>query len=176
MRCLHSLRGVSLFWFLFFILNGSLLWEWIVGSEAEILGGPANQLERAKEFSGHAGPYLAIGLRMGERALKRLGSGKHEGMTIQVECIPKAPYCLLVDGLQLSTGCTFGNRNIELLSSSRIRVTFINTQTKEKVIYVLADGVRSMIEDWSKTWKSDETVALLLYAVPSESLLFKESK
>ncbi len=97
-------------------------------------------------------------------------------MTIQVECIPKAPYCLLVDGLQLSTGCTFGNRKIEFISSSGIRVIFTNARTKERVTYVLADGLRSMIEDWSQTWKSDETVAILLYAVPSESLLFKEVK
>jgi len=175
MRYLHSPRRKGLFCLLL-ILNGCLFWGWILRSEAEILGGPANQLERAKEFCGHAGPYLAIGLRMGERALKKLGSEKYTGMTIQAECIPKAPYCFLVDGLQLSTGCTFGNRNIEWVSSSRIRVTFTNAQTKEKVTYVLADGLRSTIEDWSRTWKSDETVALLLYAVPSESLLFKEMK
>ncbi len=172
----RHLAGKKPLFCLFLILNGYLFWGWIARGEGEILGGPANQLERAKEFCGHAGPYLAIGLRMGERALKRLGPEKYTGMMIQVECIPKAPYCFLVDGLQLSTGCTFGNRNIEFVSSSRIRVTFTNAQTKEKVTYVLADGLRSMIEDWSRTWKSDETVALLLYAVPSESLLFKEMK
>jgi len=175
MSCLQLSRRKGLFC-LFLILNGCLFWGWIPGSEAEVLGGPANQLERAKEVCGHAGPYLAIGLRMGERALKRLGSEKYTGMMIQAECIPKVPYCFLVDGLQLSTGCTFGNRNIEFVSSSGIRVTFANARTKEKVTYVLADGLRSMIEDWSRTWKSDETVALLLYAVPSESLLFKEMK
>ena len=175
MKYLHLAWRKRLFCLLL-ILNSCLSWGWIVGSEAEILGGPANQLERAKEFCGQGGPYLAIGLRMGERALKRLGAEKYTGMTIQVECIPKAPYCLLVDGLQLSTGCTFGNRNIEFASSSGIRVTFTNAQTKERVTYVLADGLRSMIEDWSRTWKSDETVAILLYAVPSESLLFKEMK
>jgi formylmethanofuran dehydrogenase subunit E len=143
---------------------------------AEVLGGPASQMERAKEFSGHTGPYLAVGLRMGERALKRLGCEKHTGMTIQVECIPKAPYCFLVDGLQLSTGCTMGNRNIEFVPSSRIRVICTNSRTGEKVTYLLAYGLRTMIEEWSKTWKSDETVALLIYAVPSESLLFREMK
>jgi formylmethanofuran dehydrogenase subunit E len=145
-------------------------------AQAQILGGPASQLERAKEFSGHSGPYLAVGLRMGERALKRLGCEKHRGMTIQAECIPRAPYCFLVDGLQLSTGCTMGNRTIEFIPSSRIRVVLTNASTGEKVTYVLAEGLRTLIEEWSKTWKSDETVALLIYSVPSESLLFRETK
>jgi len=154
----------------------SLLGGWPMEGDAEVLGGPANQLERAKEFSGQAGPYLAVGLRMGERALKRLGCEKHTGMTIQVECIPKAPYCFLLDGLQLSSGCTLGNRSIEFIPSSRIRILFANSRTGEKATYVLTDGLRAMIEEWSKTWKSDETVALLIYAVPSESLLFREIK
>jgi hypothetical protein len=53
---------------------------------------------------------------------------------------------------------------------------FTNAQTREKVSYVPADGLRTMIEEWSRTWKSEETVALLIYAVPSESLLFREVK
>jgi formylmethanofuran dehydrogenase subunit E len=97
-------------------------------------------------------------------------------MTIQAECIPRAPYCFLVDGLQLSTGCTMGNRTIEFIPSSRIRVVLTNASTGEKVTYVLAEGLRTLIEEWSKTWKSDETVALLIYSVPSESLLFRETK
>jgi hypothetical protein len=172
---LPFLAREGLLWFLFLASLG-LVWGFPLRGEAQILGGPASQLERAKEFSGHASPYVAVGLRMGEKAIKRLGSDKYTGMTIQVECIPRAPYCMLIDGLQLSTGCTFGNRTIEFIPSSRIRVIFTNTQTREKVSYVPADGLRTMIEEWSRTWKSEETVALLIYAVPSESLLFREVK
>ena len=150
--------------------------SWAAEGESQILGGPASQLEKAKEFSGYVGPYLAVGLRMGERALKRLNTEKYADISILVECIPKAPYCLMIDGLQLSTGCTFGNRRIEFIPSSRIRVTFIRTQTKERVSYSLADGLRGMIEEWIKTWQSDETVALLVYALPTENLLFRETK
>jgi len=154
----------------------SLIGSWSPEAEAEMLFGPAGQLERAKEFSGHVGPYLTVGLRMGERALKKLGCERYTGMVIQMECVRKAPCCFLVDGLQLSTGCTFGNRNILFISSPRIRVSFTSTRTGERVNCVLADGLRSMIEEWSKTWESDETATLLLYAVPSEFLLFKEAK
>lgn len=85
---------------------------------------------------------------------------------IQMECVRKAPCCFLVDGLQLSNGCTFGNRNILFISSPRIRVSFTSTRTGERVNHVLTDGLRSMIEEWSKTWESDETAGLPLYAVP----------
>jgi formylmethanofuran dehydrogenase subunit E len=103
---------------------------------------------------------------MEEGALKKLGCERYTGMVIQTECVRKAPCCLLVDGLQLSTGCTFGNRNILFISSPRIRVSFTSTQTGERVNYVLADGLWSMIEEWSKTWESDETAGLPLHAVP----------
>jgi len=146
------------------------------GVGAEIGGGPASQLERAKEFSGQVGPYLAVGLRMGEGALKRLGCEKHGGMTVRVECPSKRPYCLLVDGLQLSTGCTTGNRGLEWVASSRIRVVFISSKTGERVVYVLADEFGPLLEQWSKAWKNEEAVALLIYALPSESMLFKEVK
>jgi hypothetical protein len=83
-------RGGPLFCF-FLVLNLCFLWGGTEGSRAEILGGPANQLERAREFCGHAGPYVAIGLRMGEKAIKRLNADKYSGMMIEVDVFRKLP-------------------------------------------------------------------------------------
>ena len=83
-------------------------------------------LIQAKRFHGHLGPYLVLGILAGERAIKKLGCRRYFGLRIKVRGAARKPESCLIDGLQLSTGATYGKGNIERLDGSRIRIEFHN--------------------------------------------------
>jgi formylmethanofuran dehydrogenase subunit E len=87
------------------------------------------ELARAVEFHGHLGPYVVLGLKIGDFAIQELGSQKHFGTKVEVFCTPEPPVSCVVDGLQYSTGCTLGKRNISLEDGPGITVNVTNTDT-----------------------------------------------
>lgn len=108
------------------------------------------ELEAAKAFHGHLGPYLALGLRLGEFALSVLKAKKHFGIKVTVHCPPQPPPSCMVDGLQISTGATYGKRNIELVPSDEIVVQFVNTDTNEHLTLRVPESVREQMATWLK--------------------------
>jgi len=96
-------------------------------------------LQRAVEFHGHLGPYLVLGLRAGLYANQVLGRDlmKTEAF-IQTKTTP--PESCFADGVQLSTGCTFGKGNISLQQGEGLLVTFkknsqeLTLQLKKEII------------------------------------------
>jgi len=65
-------------------------------------------------FHGHPGPFLALGIRMGLLALSLLESRGHRGIAAEVETGTKPPISCIVDGIQVSTGCTTGKGNLSV--------------------------------------------------------------
>jgi formylmethanofuran dehydrogenase subunit E len=80
-----------------------------------------DELEKAKSFHSHLGPYLVVGLKMGREAVRRLG-GTPFSMTIEVFTGPRPPLSCVVDGLQLSTPCTVGNGQIRIREGDRVAI------------------------------------------------------
>ena len=70
-------------------------------------------VKRAVEFHGHLGPFLVLGLRAGLLALERLGAAKYE-LSAVVETESKPPASCIIDGIQVSTGCTLGRANLRV--------------------------------------------------------------
>jgi formylmethanofuran dehydrogenase subunit E len=82
-------------------------------------------LRKAKEFHGHLGPFLAIGVRMGQIGLRELGlSEQTESVRVFLKVLPSVPYSCVVDGLQISTKCTVGNQRLRLENAERIEANF----------------------------------------------------
>jgi pyrimidine-specific ribonucleoside hydrolase len=80
-----------------------------------------DELAKAKEFHSHLGPYLVVGLRMGQRVIQRLGDEPFS-MTIEVFTGSQPPLSCVVDGLQLSTPCTVGNGQIRIREGGRVAI------------------------------------------------------
>jgi formylmethanofuran dehydrogenase subunit E len=91
-------------------------------------------LREAAKFHGHLGPYLVLGLAMGELAVKRLKCRKHFCIEAIVKGALSKPKSCLVDGIQLSTGCTYGKGNIAKCKGREIRVMFRNLRNNEKIM------------------------------------------
>ena len=86
-------------------------------------------LKDAIKFHGHLGPYLVLGLLAGDLAIQELSAKKYFGIKIKVWGANEKPKSCLIDGLQLSTGATYGKGNIQKLKAKTIRILFTNTQT-----------------------------------------------
>lgn len=103
-------------------------------------------IDRAKEFHGHVCPFLVLGLRMSEIAMNRLGIGKAgtvETIEENIIAIVEVNNCL-VDGVQIATGCTFGNNSLVYLDLGKNALTLIRRGEKKGVrVYVDSEKLRS---------------------------------
>lgn len=95
------------------------------------------KINEATKFHGHLGPYLILGLLAGETFLKKIGAKKHFGLEIKVYGASEKPKSCLIDGLQLSTGATFGKGNIHKLKGDRIKILFRNLKNGKEVTVFL---------------------------------------
>lgn len=105
-------------------------------------------LKSAERFHGHLGPYLILGLLAGELALKKLKCEKYFALDVKVWGADKKPKSCLIDGLQLSTGATYGKGNIRKLNGSAIKVEFYHRANHKKIILRFK---HSLIKILSKT-------------------------
>lgn len=119
-------------------------------------------LKEAERFHGHLGPYLVLGILAGELALKKLRCRKYFDLEIKVFGANKKPKSCLIDGLQLSTGATYGKGNIIKLNSTLIKVEFRNRINNKKIILRLKDGLLQILKN-TKIHRDSEALAKKLY-------------
>jgi formylmethanofuran dehydrogenase subunit E len=77
------------------------------------------------EFHGHRCPFMPIGYRMGVIGLRELGVERatDHGMYVFPEIGIGHPQTCMADGLQASTGCTYGKMMIERRNFGKIAAT-----------------------------------------------------
>jgi formylmethanofuran dehydrogenase subunit E len=119
-------------------------------------------IKEATRFHGHLGPYLILGLLAGECALKKLGCKKYFGLHVRVWGANKKPKSCLIDGLQLSTGATYGKGNIRKSNGPLIKIEFLNRLNNKKVELNLKKEVINRLEE-AKSHKDSEILAKKLY-------------
>ncbi len=119
-------------------------------------------LNEAKKFHGHLGPYLVLGILAGEFALKRLRCKKYFGLEVRVWGTGKKPKSCFIDGLQLSTGATYGKGNIHKLDGRKIKIEFCNPNNNKKFILRFRESLIQRLEE-TKTHRDSELLAKRLY-------------
>jgi len=70
-------------------------------------------LSKIEQFHGHLGPYAVIGYKMGKIAKKQLGSDPFSKEAV-IWTGTKPPLSCIIDGIQISSGCTLGKGNISI--------------------------------------------------------------
>ena len=118
-------------------------------------------LKSAEKFHGHLGPWLVLGLLIGEYGLKKIKAQKYFGLEIKVSGLGKKPHSCLVDGLQLSTGCTLGKGNIHLNGAKKIKIVFINRTNQKSISLSLKKGLLKNL-DRDMSHKEAEAIAYKL--------------
>jgi formylmethanofuran dehydrogenase subunit E len=124
-------------------------------------------VKRAEEFHGHGGPFLLLGLRIGILAVEKLGDGYGKKLKAEVHCPLKTPYSCMIDGIQISTGCTRGKRNIDEVEDKNFFVVFSSENKSIKIM--VHPGVN--LDDFIGSWDELEKKANLLSNTPVNQLL-----
>lgn len=132
-------------------------------------------LKEAIKFHGHLGPWLVLGILMGELALKKIAAKKYFGLEVKVWGANQKPSSCLIDGLQLSTGATYGKGNIEKFNWPRIEVKFYNCLNHKKIIVRLKDDLLQELKE-TKTHIDAQILAKKLYKTNYKKLFNLTSK
>ena len=92
-------------------------------------------LEMGIAFHGHKCPAMPLGLRTGLAALEALGveRDRNKELYCLAETGPAHATMCFVDGIQVSTGCTYGKANIEKLNYSKNAITLIDVRRGKAV-------------------------------------------
>lgn len=128
-----------------------------------------NELDRAEEFHGHLGPWLVVGMRVGQAALERVDARKYFGVRVEVAVPPAPPVSCLVDGLQLGTGATTGKANLVVSRADSPRVRVINTETGRSATITFAEGLPAKLAAWLKE-EGDRAAARRVLEAPLEEI------
>lgn len=122
-------------------------------------------IERGIEFHGHLGPFLIAGIKMGHLALKELNSKGHNELRVLIETGTKPPLSCLVDGIQISTGCTTGKGNLKVIDKKKMRATF--SKEKKSIEIELRAEILRMIDEEKDSY---EETAKRLIDMPEEEI------
>ena len=76
-------------------------------------------IKKAEELHGHLGPFLVIGVRIGETAKRMLEVESNEKLRATVKIPLKTPFSCSLDGIQSTSQCTVGNQKLQIENSQR---------------------------------------------------------
>ena len=88
-------------------------------------------LDVALEFHGHKCPAMPMGLRAGIAAMKALGveRAKDKELIVESETGSEHAAGCFLDGVMVSTGCTYGKSNIQKLYFNKMAFTLIDVKS-----------------------------------------------
>lgn len=77
-------------------------------------------IEEAVDLHGHLGPFLVLGVRMALIGMRELETKKgNPKLRVTVITKPSVPFSCVIDGIQVATKCTIGNRKLRLRDSTK---------------------------------------------------------
>ncbi|MCD6591572.1 MAG: hypothetical protein J7K78_00955 [Thaumarchaeota archaeon] len=106
-------------------------------------------LDEASIFHCHIGPFLALGLKAGLRAIEVFGYNPHDMSAEIIVPEKKTPYTCFADGVQFVTGCTLGKGNIRIEDGGCLKAVFMqgSRSLELKVRKEILDELRKSSED-----------------------------
>ena len=136
-----------------------------------------NLIEKGAEFHGHLGPFLVLGIRIGLIGLRELGAQRKFGqINVTAKLKLSVPFSCLIDGIQIVTKCTVGNRMLKLENSQQgMAVDFrLRNLDKALTVHISPEIVRYLMNKFSER-VSNEELAWKIASLP-ESQLFTIEK
>ncbi|RLI20616.1 hypothetical protein DRO54_05865 [Candidatus Bathyarchaeota archaeon] len=133
-------------------------------------------IEKAKDIHGHLGPFLVLGIKLGLAGMKKLGiKGNSWHLRIEAELPRKVPYTCTLDGIQVTTQCTFGNQRLTLkeANSPMVSAKFsLNNPSRQTVISLKNEILQSLMAKLkeAKGESAQERLAWAIASMPEEEL------
>ncbi|MGB8780277.1 MAG: formylmethanofuran dehydrogenase subunit E family protein [Candidatus Bathyarchaeia archaeon] len=95
-------------------------------------------VENAAKLHGHLGPFLVIGVRMGELAKRHLQVDDKTNCRLKASIKTPliTPFSCVIDGIQASTSCTVGNRKLKIENSTKEITAHFKLQDSKKTVKI----------------------------------------
>jgi len=137
-------------------------------------------VKKATDFHGHLGPFLVIGVRLGLIGIRELGLKKNdEKLHVTAMLRNSVPFSCVLDGIQVTTKCTIGNKKIRLKSSVGIAAKFELPTGRQVTIEVNPTAFERLKNELLRESFSSEEVrklAQIVASMPEEELFIIGSK
>jgi len=125
-------------------------------------------VNRATDLHGHLGPFLVIGVRLGLIGIRELGLKKNdEKLHVTAMVKNSVPFSCVLDGIQVTTKCTIGNKKIRLKRSSGIAAKFELPDGKQVTVEVNPTTFERLKNELLRENVSSEEVQKLAQTVAS---------
>ncbi len=137
-------------------------------------------LKKAEEFHGHLGPFLTIGVRIGLIGIREL-KVKRNDEKLRATAMLKysVPFSCVIDGIQVATKCTIGNKKLIVRSSSGIAARF-ELQRGEQVTVAVNpaafEGLKKELLSENAPPEEVRKLAQLVAKMPEEELFIIRRK
>lgn len=133
-----------------------------------------NAIKKAADFHGHLGPFLVIGVRMGLIGLRELELKQGtEKLRVTASLKYSVPFSCVLDGIQVTTGCTFGNQKLTLKNSPGIAAEFRLPNKKQVTVAVnqtTFNGLKKKLLSEKVSNHEIEELARLIASIPEKDL------
>jgi len=133
-----------------------------------------NWLDRAVDFHGHLGPFVTLGVRLGLAGVRETGArGDNNKLHITVTVENRLPFSCAVDGIQVVTGCTVGNKRLKIRRGKSLAAAFqIQGAESVRVIVnkVALDDLKRRVLSQRPTYNELRKVALDIASMPEKRL------
>jgi formylmethanofuran dehydrogenase subunit E len=125
-------------------------------------------IKEAEKFHGHLGPFLVLGVRMGETAKKILETAN---LQVTAKLPLSTPFSCVLDGIQVATQCTIGNQKLEIENSSKgISATFQCAKTGKKLKIKVNPKITDALMKKLSEGLSNEELAWEIASMPEDKL------
>ena len=124
-------------------------------------------LKKIEGFHGHIGPYVVIGYRMGKIACRKLNDNPFS-KKVKIMTGTKPPLSCIIDGIQISSGCTLGKGNIKIQDKKKPIAIFKDKKGKQITITLKKDiyeEIETAVRDEELIKYSEE-----IYKKPEEEI------
>jgi formylmethanofuran dehydrogenase subunit E len=127
-------------------------------------------LEGAVKFHGHFGPFLILGLRAGLLGIDYLGKDYFE-LSAKVETAPQPPRSCFIDGIQFSSGCTIGKRNIDFKTGEGVSVEF--TRENHRISIIVRNDILKTLDQLTSDTQAETMGREILQKTDEELFLVR---
>lgn len=140
-------------------------------------------LKRAEEAHGHLCPFLALGVRTALVGVRELGAkGNNEDLRITLMLQNSASYPCFIDGIQVTTRCTVGNKKLGFMSYPGIAAKF-ELGNKEQVTvavrpasFDVLSSAMNKVMSGNVTSEEFQQLVKLAVSMPEEKLFIIKRK
>jgi formylmethanofuran dehydrogenase subunit E len=120
-------------------------------------------IENAAKLHGHLGPFLVIGVRMGDLAKRHLEVDDKSSRRLEasIKTPLTTPFSCVIDGIQASTSCTVGNQKLKIKNSTKQITAHFRLQNSKKTVRISVNPkiAETLISGMSKGANAEQLAA-----------------